>query len=303
MSQDASYIVSSAFIVATIFLFVGLITNLFIVISSCQNWMKSHRIIPSDKILVSLGIVRFLRMALLLLYYLFLFISPALLRSVHATTFLVVCWMFLDSCSLWFVTLLNTLYCVKISNFQHSVFLLLKQNLSSKIPELLLGCVLISAFLTFPYIVLRETSPTSEPMFVKNGTELDLKEDVLFLLTSFVLSSCLQFIMNVTVASLLINSLRRHIQTMQRSATDFWNPQIEAHVGAMKLMIYFLILYIPCSVATLFLYLPFSVKMTLVVKLICMIISTFYHPGHSILIILTHPKLKTKAKQIFCFNK
>ncbi|XP_004608414.2 taste receptor type 2 member 4-like [Sorex araneus] len=303
MSQDDSYTVYSVLIVATVFHFVGLTANLFIAVFSCKNWMENQRIVSSDKILFSLGIARFLMMGLFLLNVFCLFISPALLRSVHVSIFFLVCWMFLDSCSLWFVTLLNTLYCVKISNFQHSVFLLLKQNLSPKIPGLLVACVLISAFTSLLYVVFRQTSPTPGLVVGKNDTELDLKEDVLFLLTSFILSSSLQFVVNVTSASLLIHSLRRHIQKMRRNASGFWNPQTEAHVGAMKLMICFLVLYIPYSAATLFLYLPFPVQMPMVSKLICMIISTLYHPGHSVLIILMHPKLKTKAKQILCFKK
>ena len=90
---------------------------------------------------------------------------------------------------------------------------------------------------------------------------------------------------------------------MQRSATVLWNPQTEAHVGAMKLMICFLILYIPYSVATLLHYLPSSIGMDLRTKSIYVIMSTIYPPGHSLLIILTHPKLKTKAKNILCFSK
>ncbi|XP_055979940.1 taste receptor type 2 member 4-like [Sorex fumeus] len=303
MRQDDSYFIFSAIIVTTTFDLVGLTANLFIAVFSCKNWMRSQRIVSSDKILFSLGIVRVLVMGLFLLNTFGFFIFPDLFRSVHVPIFFLMCWMFLDSSSLWFVTLLNTLYCVKISNFQHSVFLLLKQNLSPKIPGLLLACVLMSAFTSLLYVVFRQTSPTPGPVVGKNGTELDLKEDIFFLLTSYVLSSSLQFIVNVTSASLLIHSLRRHIQKMQRNASGFWNPQTEAHVGAMKLMISFLVLYIPYSAATLFLYLPSSGSMPMVAKLICVIISKLYHPGHSLLIILTHPKLKTKAKQILCFKK
>lgn len=211
--------------------------------------------------------------------------------------------MFLDSNSLWFVTLLNALYCVKIANCQHSMFLLLKRNLSPKMPRLLLVCVLISAVTTLLYVVLRQVAPLPESVSGRNGTVFDINEGILSLLTPLVLSSLLQFILNVTAASLVINSLRRHVQRMHRNATVLWNPQTEAHLGAMKLMIYFLILYIPYSVVTLLHYLPSSVAVDLGAKSIYIIISTFYPPGHSVLILLTHPKLKTKAKKILCCNK
>ncbi|XP_055979937.1 taste receptor type 2 member 4-like [Sorex fumeus] len=291
----------SAEIVATIFDFLGLIANLFIVVFHGKNWMESHRIASSDRILFSLGLVRCFMMALFLLKMICSAVSPALLRSAQVFILFLVCWMFLDSICLWFVTLLNTLYCVKISNFQHSVFLLLKQNLSPKIPGLLVVGVLISAFITLLYIALRLTLYPPVSVSGKNCTEFNVK-NILSSVAFFILSSSLQFIMNVTSASLLIHSLRRHIQKMQRNASDFWNPQTEAHVGAMKLMICFLILYIPYSAATMLHYLRSFTRLGVGIRSLCMIISSIYHPGHSVLIILTHPKLKAKAKRILCFN-
>ncbi|XP_055276265.1 taste receptor type 2 member 4 [Moschus berezovskii] len=289
----------SSIIVSEILTFVGLIVNLFIVVVSYKTCIKSHRISSSDRLLFSLGITRFL----ILLLNVVVIISPNGERSVSLSCFFLSCWMFLDSSSLWFVTLLNVLYCVKIANYQHSVFLLLKRNLSTKMPRLLLVCMLLSVFTTLLYVMLRHLAPSLEFVTVRNGTVFDINEGLLSLVTPLVLSSFLQFIINVTSASLLINSLKRHIQKMQRSATVLWNPQTEAHVGAMKLMICFLTLYIPYSVATLLHYLPSSIGMDLRTKSIYVIMSTIYPPGHSLIIILTHPKLKTKAKNILCFNK
>uniref|UniRef100_A0A8D1JTT3 Taste receptor type 2 n=1 Tax=Sus scrofa TaxID=9823 RepID=A0A8D1JTT3_PIG len=289
----------SSVIISAILTFVGLIVNLFIAVVNCKTWVKSHRISSSDRILFSLSITRFFILGLNTL----LFFIPNTARSVYFSTLFLTCWMFLDSNSLWFVTLLNALYCVKIANCQHSMFLLLKRNLSPKMPRLLLVCVLISAVTTLLYVVLRQVAPLPESVSGRNGTVFDINEGILSLLTPLVLSSLLQFILNVTAASLVINSLRRHVQRMHRNATVLWNPQTEAHLGAMKLMIYFLILYIPYSVVTLLHYLPSSVAVDLGAKSIYIIISTFYPPGHSVLILLTHPKLKTKAKKILCCNK
>ncbi|KAG8523378.1 Taste receptor type 2 member 3 [Galemys pyrenaicus] len=286
----------SAVTVAASLNFVGLIASLFIAVVICQTWVKSHRLSSFDRLLFSLGINRFLLLGLFLLNVICFFVSPNVVWPAPVTFFILFCWMFLDSNSLWFVTLLNALYCVKITNFRHSVFLLLKRSLPQKTPQLLLACVLISAFSTLLYLVVLQTSSLPELVAGGNGTEFHIHADVLFLVTSFMLNSFLQFIINVTSASLLINSLKRYVQKMQRSATKFWNPQTEVHVGAMKLMIYFLVLYIPCFVTTMFLYLP-SIRIGLEARSVCMTISTLYHPGHSVLIILTHPKLKTKAKK------
>ncbi|XP_074223000.1 taste receptor type 2 member 4 [Camelus bactrianus] len=288
----------SSLIISAIVTSAGVIANLFIAVINYKNWVKSHKISSSDRILFSLGITRVLILGLSTIFS----ISSSIRRSVSISTYFLSCWLFLDSNSLWFVTLLNALYCVKITNYQHPVFLLLKRNLSPKMPRLLLACVLISAFTTLLHVVLREASRSLELVTGRNGTVCDVNEEIFLLVSPWLLSSCLQFSLNVTSASLLINSLRRHIQKMQRSATALWTPQTEAHVGAMKLMICFLILYVPYSVASLLHYLP-SVASDLRLKSIYIIISTFYPPAHSVLIILTHPKLKTKAKKILHFNK
>ncbi|XP_062053624.1 taste receptor type 2 member 4 [Lepus europaeus] len=284
-----------------ILIFVGIFTSLFITVVSYKSWAKSNSISSSDRILFSLGITRFLTLGLFLLNIIY-HTAAGVERSVYISIFLQVCWMFLDSISVWFVTLLNILYCVKIANFRTLVFRLLRQNISPKTPRLLGACVLISAFTTLLHVVLRETLHLSNFVSKRNGTMFGTNEDILSLVISPVLSSFVQLTINVTCASLLIRSLRRHIKKMHRNATSLWSPQTEAHIGAMKLMIYFLVLYIPYSLTSLICYLPY-VKVDLRLRCVCIILSTLYYPGHSVLIIFTHPKLKTKARKILCFNK
>ncbi|KAM9650377.1 taste receptor type 2 member 4 [Trichechus inunguis] len=293
----------SAVIVSVVLDFVGLILSLFIAVVSYKTWVTRHSLSSSDRILFSLAISRLLMLGLVLLYVTIFFVTLNTERSVSLSAFFLLSWMFLNSSSLWFVTLLNTLYCVKIANFQHPVFLLLKHHLSPKVPRLLLACILTAALTTILFFVLSQTSPFPEHGTSRNSTVFDISEGILSLVTLLLLGSFPQFIVNVTSASLLIYSLQRHIQKMQRNVTGFWNPQTEAHMGAVKLMIYFLILYIPYSVATLVHYLPSSTGMSLSAKAACVMISVLYTTGHSVLLIHTHPKLKTKAKQILCFNK
>lgn len=268
-----------------------------------KTWVQSHRSSSSDRILFSVGITRFLMLGLFILYVLCLFMAPNTERSVYLPTVFVLCWTFLDSNGLWFVTLLNVLYCVKITDFQHPVFLLLKRNLSPKVSRLLLACVLVSAVITVLHVVLLQTLSFPEFVIRRNGTVFDTHEGILTLAVSLVLISFLRFIINVASTSLLIHSLKRHIQKMQGNASGFWNPQTEAHVGALKLMVYFLLLYIPYSVVNLIHFLPPSVIVDLGIRSLGTIISTLYLVGHSLLIILTHPRLKTKAKKILCCNK
>lgn len=297
MLQGLPLFVSAA---SVVFNFVGILVNLFIIVAIYKTWVKSHRISSSDRILLSLAITRAFTLVLFLLKM--VYISSNGERSVYFSTFFLFCWKFLDSNSLWLVTLLNSLYCVKITNFQYPVFLLLKRKISAKVTRLLLACLLISALTTLLYLVFRQISSFPEHMTGRNDTLFDLREGILTLVASLVLSSLFQFVLNVTFASMLIHSLRRHIQRMQKNSTGFWNPQTEAHMGAMKLMVCFLVLYIPYSVAAL-LYLPSSVQKDLRARTAWVFITAAYPPGHSVLIVLTHTKLRTKAKRILCFYK
>ncbi|XP_075413525.1 taste receptor type 2 member 4 [Tenrec ecaudatus] len=285
-----------ALMVSVVLNFVGFLMSLFIAMVSFKTWTTKHSRSPSDRILFSLAISRLLTLGLLLLNTGFIFINSDKERSVSLSTFFLLSWMFLDASSLWFVTLLNTLYCVKITNLQHAVFLLLKRHLATKTPQLLLACVLTPTLTTLLFFMINRTSSISELGHRRNQSALGISQSAVVLVMSSFLSSFPQFILNVTSASLLINSLQRHVHKMRRNATGFWNPQTEATVGAMKLMIYFLILYVPYSFATILSYLPHSVGMGLVTKGVCIIVSTVYSPGHSFLLILAHPRLKTKAK-------
>ncbi|XP_066222282.1 taste receptor type 2 member 4 [Saccopteryx leptura] len=300
MLQMAFY---SAIIVSFILHPVGLLVNLFIVVVHCRTWVKSHQLSSSDRILFSVGITRFLMLGLCLLEATLFLISLNDEQPAYLRTFFLLSWIFLDSSSLWFITLLNIFYCVKITNLQHPIFLLLRQNLSAKMPRLLLACVLISAFTTLLHAVLRHTLRFPEFVTWRNGTGLNIEEGLSSLVFSMFSSLFLQFVMNVASASLLIHSLRRHMWKMQRNASGLWRPQTDAYMGAMKLMACFLLIYIPCSAAVLFCYLSSSVRMGLGTKAVCMIISICYPSVHSVVIVLTHPKLKSQAKQILCFNK
>ncbi|KAM4874635.1 LOW QUALITY PROTEIN: taste receptor type 2 member 4 [Thomomys bottae] len=280
--------------------FVGLLVNLFMTVVIYKTWVRAQRLSSSDKILLTLSITRSLMLALFLLNTWHTLSNAE--KSVYFFTVFLLCWRFLDCFSLWLVTLLNGLYCVKITNFRCSAFLLLRRNISRKITRLLLGCLLISAVTLLLCFVARLIPHFPEFVTGRNDTFFAFRKRIWAFAASFVLSSLLQFILNVTFASLLIHSLRRHLQRMQRNSTSFWNPQTDAHIGAMRLMVCFLILYIPYTVATL-LHIPSYLMVDLRINIICQMFVATYLPGHSILIILTHLPLKTKAKKILCFKK
>ncbi|XP_054420201.1 taste receptor type 2 member 4 [Pteronotus mesoamericanus] len=167
--------------------------------------------------------------------------------------------------------------------------------------EILLAVIVSTALNFVGLIVNLFIAVITYKTWVKNH-RISSSDKILF---SLGISRCLMLGLSLLALFYFIfpSAGRRHIQTMQRNASGFWNPQTEAHMGAVKLMVYSLLLYIPYSVAALSLHLHSSVEMDVGTRSLCVVISAVYHPGHSVLIILTHPKLKTKAEKVLCFNK
>ncbi|CAO2603290.1 Taste receptor type 2 member 4 [Lemmus lemmus] len=280
----------------------GNLVNGFIGLVNGSHWFKNKKISLFDFIITSLALFRIILLWIIFIDGLIIVFSYHTHDSGIVMQLIDVLWTFTNHFSLWLFSCLGVFYCLKITNFQHPVFILLKRTISAKTSGLLLACLLISAFTTLLYLMLTRMSRFPEHTTGRNDTLFDLSEGIFTLAASLILSSLLQFVLNVTFASLLIHSLRRHIQTMKRNTTGFWNPQVEAHVGAMRLMICFLLLYIPYSIAAL-LYFPSYARKSLRVHTVSMVISAAYAPGHSVLLIITHHKLRAKAKKIFCFYR
>nr|XP_034953090.1 taste receptor type 2 member 41-like [Zootoca vivipara] len=57
-------------------------------------------------------------------------------------------WTFITTADLWFAAWLSVLYCVKIANFSHPLFLQMKWRFPGLVPWLLLGTVVFSATIT-----------------------------------------------------------------------------------------------------------------------------------------------------------
>ncbi|XP_074051221.1 taste receptor type 2 member 4 [Macrotis lagotis] len=285
-------------------LLIGIVGNLLIMIVNFRTWIKSKSLCSFDMILSGLSITRCISLCLMFLHLLFSLISLDSEYHEFITVIILNTWIFLDSCSLWIVTLLNIFYCVKIANFNYFLFCWLKRNVSLKTPWLLLACLLVPVFLNFLSILSSKipNSFGSTQENVRNSTMVSTRDSIFLMFAPVVLSFSLQFVINLVSCSVLISSLRSHMQKMLKNANNFWNPQTEAHVGAMKVMIYFLILYVPYSIAQVIIFLPSFGIRNYWIKVILMMINCTYSPGHTIFIILLHPKLKARIKNILWCN-
>ncbi|XP_053227817.1 taste receptor type 2 member 1-like [Podarcis raffonei] len=136
------------FVLLVIETLTGMVGNGFIAIINCIDWFRSRKLSPADMILSCLSLFRFAFHAVTIQVAIFklFFVDPFLMLKINIAYDS--SWLFLNTSRLWFAAWLSVLYCVKIANFSHPVFLQMKRKFPGLVPWLLLGTVVFSAITT-----------------------------------------------------------------------------------------------------------------------------------------------------------
>uniref|UniRef100_A0A8D2B8S1 Taste receptor type 2 n=1 Tax=Sciurus vulgaris TaxID=55149 RepID=A0A8D2B8S1_SCIVU len=227
--------------------FLGILANGFIVLMMSREWLRRGRLLPSNMILLSLGVSRFFQQCFGLVHTFNYFLHSVEFTRGLARQFICLHWDFMNSATFWFSTWLSVLFCIKIANFSHPTFLWLKWRLPGLVPWLILGSVLISFGVTLLFFwgnhnlyqdfLIRQVSGNMTHKEWNRRLETDYFMPLKLVSMSL---PCSLFLVSIL---LLINSLRRHTQRMQHSAHNLRDPSAQAHTRALKLLISFLILY------------------------------------------------------------
>ncbi|MEE6516771.1 hypothetical protein FKM82_026489, partial [Ascaphus truei] len=219
----------------------GITLNSFIVATTCMEWMTFKRLGTSDKILVCLGLARFCYQWGIMLHYLFGNNFPEIYLQIF---WLVI--MFMNFSSLWFATVLCVYYCVKIANYNHSLFTYVKVRINKIVPWLLLASLLTSLASSLPFSLYILNSNNSTNNLLKNNTVQDIivlpdytNQDIIYSL-----GISLPFTIFCVATFLLIKSLWMHIRQMRRSGMSIRSPSLDTHFRVVKSMVFFLLLNI-----------------------------------------------------------
>nr|ANV21051.1 bitter taste receptor T2R39 [Vulpes zerda] len=279
---------------------VGIIANGFIMAINVAEWIKNKTVSTSGRVLFFLSASRIALQSFTMLEITFSSTSPRFYNEDVMYDTFKVSFMFLNHCSLWFAAWLSFFYFVKIADFSHPLFLKLKWRISRLMPWLLWFSVFISlgySMLLSNDIYTVYCNNSSIPSSNSTKKKYLTKTNVVNLVLLYNLGIFIPLIMFILSATLLIISLKRHTLHMESNATGCRDPSMEAHIGAIRVTSYFLILYIFNSVA-LFLCMSNIFDINSSWNILCKFIMAAYPAGHSILLIQDNPGLGRAWKRL-----
>ncbi|XP_053412569.1 taste receptor type 2 member 10-like [Nycticebus coucang] len=288
-------------IVEGIFLFVaiiesilGVLGNGFIVLVYCIDCIK-NKFSLLGFILTGLAISRICLIWIIIIDGLIWVFPPDTYYSEKLKEYICYMWVLTNQSTVWFATSLNIFYFLKIANFSHYIFLWLKMRIGRILP-LLMGSLFISWLATIPQVMKafndnKMKNRNTTWRFNMNKNEFFIQQFSLNLVIIFF------FTLSLITCFLLIISLWRHNRKMQLNGTGFRDPNTDAHVKAMKVLISFIILFILYFIGFA-IEISYSTLPENKLLILGMTISAIYLWSHSFILILGNSKLKQASLQI-----
>ncbi|XP_074046228.1 taste receptor type 2 member 7-like [Macrotis lagotis] len=296
-------VIESVFVMVAVGEFlVGGLANGFIGVVNFIDWIKTGKVYSMDLILTALAISRILLlgsiMSISIVFHLFLdFSASGEINIVESI------WNLSNHLNAWIGTCLSFFYFIKIANFSHPAFLWLKWRINKVVLGMIFICFLIALIVN---ILLTEKMHQIYKSFAihRNETKGTHKKQTnksheFFNLIFYYTGGFVPFIVSLFSCFLLVFSLWRHIQEMQRNATMSRNSSTEVHKKTMKSMVSFLVLFILYHVSIFMGTLSYILFESHLLVKFSMIITSIYPLAHSIILIKTNNKLRQVSLRIF----
>ncbi|XP_066468744.1 taste receptor type 2 member 60-like [Tiliqua scincoides] len=275
--------------VESIIAFLG---NGFIIVVNGHRWLQSTKMLPCDLLLTTLGTTRFLWQSVVMTSQFLNICSPGFFCQSYLWEIGFGVFTYSASASIWCGTWLSVFYFVKVTSFAHRLFLWLKPRIYGLVPRLL-GLSLTVFSFPFAASGLRVSNYCNSvgnmtgnaSQGEENNYQFWIFSPLHFTFITINVSICL------TASILLLISLWRHTRNLKRSgiATKDFNAQ--AHINVVNSLLSFLFFYILYAVAFTT-SLGYSPRPDIVEGLFADIALSLCPSVHSIILVLTNPKLK-----------
>ncbi|XP_042300155.1 taste receptor type 2 member 105-like [Sceloporus undulatus] len=289
-----------------ILVIMALLGNGFIIAVNGHQWLQNKKIVTCNFLLTSLSTSRFLLQMDCAVSYLLYLISPELYFHTSTIAAFNFIWMLFNLTTLWCVTWLSVFYCVKVTNFDNCLFLWLKPRINMLAPRLLGISIVVSIVLFFPSLVsylrdkkwcsLTDTIPT-------NASQSDVCNKLFNAFNAPQFSfAFINFSLTLSTSIFLLTSLWKHTRNLEKSGVATKDLSTRGHIKVMKFVlvsVFFYILYFPSmviAVSTLF-------EFGKTERMISDILLSLYALVHSVILILTNPKLKEVAGWILIIRQ
>ncbi|XP_036311263.1 taste receptor type 2 member 42-like [Pipistrellus kuhlii] len=237
----------SILVVATGILILGVLGNGFIGLVNCMEWFRTGKASSADLILTSLALARIIQLFLTLLDSFIVGIAPHLYATGKLAKVVTILWALTNQLTIWFATSLSIFYFLKIANFSHSFFTWLKWRVNRVLLLLLLGSFSLQSLNILLHLAVSEYWLNSYRAHETNMT-LQLEANEMFYLKNLLLLLTLTYIIpfSLSLISLLLLflSLVRHTKNFQLNLTGSGDSSTEAHIRAMKSVMFFLLLFV-----------------------------------------------------------
>ncbi|XP_060051741.1 taste receptor type 2 member 3-like [Erinaceus europaeus] len=272
----------------------GMLGNGFIGWVNGRIWLMGQRLSLSDFVITLLILSRIILLCILFAdSILVVLLSTVPAHDLGKQLFEII-WTFTNDLSIWLVTCLSVLYCLKIASFSHPAFLWLKWRVSRVVVWMLLGALLLSCASTMSlayefkiYSVLSDIDGT------RNMTDHSRWKSYYELIHGIgILWNVPSLLVAVASSFLLILSLGRHTRQMQQNGSSSRDPSTEAHWRAIKIILSFPILFLLYFLALLLISSRPLLPETTTIEMTAKLIKMFYLFAHSFILILGQNKLK-----------